>query len=101
MTDPGATGEIFKSADPLGDGVGYVPVVEGMWRRNDSVLFLQRLPPHVVSGYGGASELWQRFDFAVSEQGAPRSLRVNVTHWAFNKTATRTTESWWMRFQGM
>ena len=39
----------------------------------------------------------QRFDFA--EEGAPRSLRVNVTHWAFNKTATRTTESWWMRFQ--
>eukprot|EP01044_Picomonas_judraskeda_P000772 COSAG03_NODE_37_length_17551_cov_15.651444_16_plen_924_part_00 len=96
-----ASGSFFKTANPLGDGRGYVPAVTGMWRslHNDSVLFRQHLPAHVVRDFGGAQELWQRYDFAEHLQGRHHHLRIAITVWAFNKTATRTTESWWLRFQ--
>lgn len=87
----------FKTDNPLGDGRGYLPTVTAMWSGEDSVLFRQALPPHVVKDYGGAAELWQRYDFA-QPAGAKTPVMVNITTLAFNKTATRTTESWWLRF---
>jgi hypothetical protein len=88
----------FKADDPLGDGRGYLPAVTAMWRGKDFVLFRQELPPHVVRDYGGAAELWQRYDFAQASANTNAPVHINITLLAFNKTATRITESWWLRF---
>ena len=52
-----------------------------------------------------AQTLWQRYTFSRRSSGdralpssAPRPLVVNITTWAFAKTRTRITESWWLRF---
>ena len=68
MTDPAAAPEFFKTGDPLGDGRGHVPSVDAMWRRHNTdgtstVLFRQQLARHVVSDFGGAEQMWQRYDF--------------------------------------
>eukprot|EP01050_Picozoa_sp_SAG11_P042405 SAG11_NODE_19513_length_465_cov_0.838798_1_plen_87_part_10 len=68
-----------------------------MWASSESVLLKQSLPDHVVADYGGARELWQRYDFA-QPSGRTAPVRVNVTTMAFDKSATRITESWWLRF---
>ena len=74
MTDPAFHELFFKTADPSGNGEGYRPIVVDMWRRQtkrqrdggvvDTVLFQQKLPYHVVTDYGGASELWQEWTFS-------------------------------------
>ena len=96
MTDVNAGGEFFKLGDSYGDGRGYRPTVTAMWASNESVLFKQSLPDHVVADYGGARELWQRYEFAQDSVTAP--VHVNITTMAFEKTPTRITESWWLRF---
>ena len=78
-----------------GTGKGYRPAVVGMWKSDRSVLFQQRLDPVVVKEFGGAAELWQRYDFIKS---ASSGVNVSITLFAVNKTATRITESWWLRF---
>eukprot|EP01043_Picozoa_sp_COSAG02_P032701 COSAG02_NODE_2196_length_9548_cov_2.748227_7_plen_276_part_00 len=100
MTDVNAGGEFFKLGDTYGDGRGYRPTVEGMWVSNESVMFKQSLPEHVIAEYGGARELWQRYDFK-QPGGKSSVIHVNITTMAFNKTATRITESWWLRFHPM
>jgi hypothetical protein len=92
--------EFYKLGDTLGDGVGRRPMVRQMWRSSDNntVLLRQELDAHVVSDYGGAAELWQRYTFR-PDAALVGGLRVSITASAFNKTATRITESWWMRFQ--
>ena len=104
-----ASESFFKTANPLGDGRGHIPTANAMWRSDHSVLFRQSLPAHVVRDFGGAQELWQGYEFSQHQlesksnsndtTGTTSVLRVNITLWAFNKTATRTTESWWLRFQ--
>ena len=94
MVDPTAGPEFFKTTDPYGTGRGYRPAVVGMWKSDRSVLFQQRLDPVVVKEFGGAAELWQRYDFLKSSSG----VNVSITLHAVNKTATRITESWWLRF---
>jgi hypothetical protein len=75
----------------------------------DTVLFQQTLPADVVHLYGGASELWQEWTFRHPAGASGNStdgdattaavpVTVNITVWAFNKTRTRITESWWLRF---
>ena len=90
----------FKTGCPNGTGLGYRPMAE-MWQSDDSgtvdtVLFRQKLPTRVVADFGGASDLWQKYTFARSRDGS--TLHINITLWAFNKTRTRITESWWLRF---
>ena len=79
MTDVDAGGEFFKLGDTYGDGRGYRPAVTAMWASGEAVLLRQSLPAHVVADYGGARELWQRYDFAQpggKARGA--AVRVNV-----------------------
>jgi hypothetical protein len=60
-----------------------------------------------VEEFGGAEELWQRYDFTQHNDrptanrtagGVALPVHINVTLWAVNKTRTRITESWWLRF---
>jgi hypothetical protein len=97
MTDVNAGGEFFKLGDTYGDGRGYRPAIKEIWVSNESVLLKQSLPEHVVTDYGGARELWQRYDFA-QPAGKMSAVHINITTLAFDKTPTRITESWWLRF---
>ena len=107
----GWIGRMFYKTDcPNGTGIGYRPAVTAMWvgaagKGVTTVLFRQQLPERVVRDYGGAHTLLQRYTFSRRSSGdralpssAPRPLVVNITTWAFAKTRTRITESWWLRF---
>ena len=103
MTDAKAAPMFFKTADPFGDGIGYRPNMTALWSGPEALLVKSSLPPHVVRSYGGAEEMWQEFRFANEggkgdAGGDSGSCSIAVTLLAFNKTATRITESWWMRF---
>ena len=73
------------------------PAVVGMWKNETTVLFKQALPRHVVEEFGGAEVLWQRYAFERQPKPSSR-VAITVTLGAVNKTATRITESWWLRF---
>jgi len=107
----GWIGRMFYKTDcPNGTGIGYRPAVTAMWvgaagKGVTTVLFRQQLPERVIRDFGGAQTLWQRYTFSRRSSGdralqssAPRPLVVNITTWAFAKTRTRITESWWLRF---
>ena len=95
MNDPGAASMFFKLDDPLGTGVGYRPAMTSVYRNDTTVLVRLMLPADALEDFGSVEEMWMKYHFERTSVGG---CAIDVTFTEINKTATRITESHWLRF---